>query len=88
MIDRDTNFILINEEFPDIGHRIKFLWGYPECRTYFDSLTGDTRDGKRQGFPQHIASAIMWLSLRHDRDFPKLASSQNDIWTNSNWKTL
>ena len=86
MISSDKNFIILNDAFPDLGRRIKFLWGYIECRTLLESLMNDTRDGHRAGFPQPISEAIIALSLKHDDDFPKFVPTGSNVWSvNETW---
>ena len=79
MITENENFITINKEFPHIGHKIEIMWGHPECAAYFKNLLNDTRDGTRQGFPKHIASALFKLSVLHDELFPGKPNFE-DIW--------
>ena len=85
MIALDENFIILSEAFPDLGQRIAFLWGDTLCRTFLFNLMNDTRDGKRQGFPQPVSMAIMALSVKHDNDFPAFMPLGN-IWVdNTKW---
>lgn len=48
---------------------LELLWGSSTFNEYVDNLMSDTRDGKRQGFPQEIAIAILGLQMTHNRLF-------------------
>lgn len=86
MITSDENFIILSEAFPDLGRRIEFLWGDSSCRMFIQNLLNDTRDGRRQGFPQSVSMAIIALSLKHDNDFPNLVPTDSNIWSvNETW---
>lgn len=52
-------YILINNRFPHIGEKLRYLYGYPEYYSYIDSLFSDTRNDTRQGFPKEIANALL-----------------------------
>ena len=63
--------------FARIAKAITTLWGDKACDQYFDKLIVDDR-GNRQGFPREVLSAIMKLSVEHNKQF---GTNSNDIWT-------
>jgi hypothetical protein len=90
MIEYNKDFIILNDAFPDLGRRIKFLWGDKLCRTFIHDLLHSTRDGHREGFPQTVSAAIIGLSLKHDADFldcvpPELATWSTESNSDYHW---
>lgn len=69
MLDTIEEFILVNSRFPHIGEKLELLWGYEEFSRYILKLLNDSRDGKREGLPTEIASALLKLMLIHDKIF-------------------
>ena len=80
----DADLACITAFAERIGDIIRSTWGHKECEDYLYKLMFDTRDGKRQGFPLPVASAIMVLHSRHQMLF-KLAPK--DKWENETRKT-
>lgn len=68
-IKDDRDFQLIQREYGRIARMLELLWGSQMFNDYVENLMNDTRDGKRQGFPQEIAIAILGLQLTHHRLF-------------------
>jgi hypothetical protein len=54
---------ILEAMFPRVFEKIFQLWGTPALEGYLDELLMDSRDGKRQGFPQAAATEILRLSL-------------------------
>ena len=42
-------------------------WGTIELQQYLQDLLYDTRDGERNGFPQHVAEDIIQIILMNDK---------------------
>ena len=82
MLADNENFLLVNEQFPHISHKLELLWGHKECADFLHSLFHDTRDGQRQGFPKPVASALFKLMTLHDELFPP-KSLKTDIWADA-----
>jgi len=59
------NVKTIIELYPRIGNRIVLLWGTPELQNYLNSLIDDKE--KPEGFPQHIATAILLIQEEHGK---------------------
>jgi len=51
------------ELFPRIVDNLELLWGYPEFEAYLNSLTSETREVKRQGFPKEVAEELLRLQM-------------------------
>jgi hypothetical protein len=75
----NANYQIIDARFPRIGRRLAETWGQVECVQYINELMNDKRLG-RQGFPPDVASALMMLSMNHDKEFPQFVVNTNDIW--------
>lgn len=71
MVENSQFYDIINNEYPRIATTIKVQWGTKECHDYLNLLVFDVRDGSREGFPKHVFSALLELSLCHDRLFPQ-----------------
>lgn len=71
MIRKNSDFQLINTQFPHIGTKIFYLWSTDGLSSYLNELMTDTRDGERQGFSAEIAKAIFRLQQEHDARFPR-----------------
>ena len=82
MLSENENFLLVKEQFPHIGRKLELLWGHKECAELLHQLLNDTRDGKRQGFPKPVGSALFKLSVLHDELFPP-KSLKTDIWADA-----
>jgi uncharacterized protein len=52
--------------FPRVFEKIMALWGSQEFDAYLAELMTTTRIN-RQGFPQEVASDIIYLSMLHER---------------------
>jgi ankyrin repeat protein len=68
----------LEQGYPRILAKILELWNTPEADAYFNDLLIDER-GDRQGFPLHVASEIIHLSLIHARQTVP-PPPQNDLW--------
>jgi hypothetical protein len=51
------------ELFPRIVDNLELFWGYPEFEAYLNSLTSETRETKRQGFPKEVAEELLELQM-------------------------
>ncbi|MBV2235970.1 MAG: hypothetical protein KUL75_10575 [Sterolibacterium sp.] len=64
------------EDYPHLAQSLQSLWPRPECEAFLTKLLEDNRDGKRQGFPQPVASEVVLLRamLRNAMqiDFPPI----------------
>lgn len=80
MIDDNEHFKVINAAFPNVGKKLKFLWGYSEFHALMDDLQQDKKGVHRQGFPEHILMALLNLDSDHDKQFPQLIVKKSDIW--------
>lgn len=56
-----------NGKWKRIAKAINLFWGTRECYNYIFNLMFDSRDGKREGFPDHIHKIITALSIEHSR---------------------
>ena len=82
MLTENEQYLIVKETYPHIAAKIEFLWGKPEFNEMLNQMINDTRDGKRQGFPKPVASALFRLSMQHDIEFPQFVKAYNsDIWT-------
>ena len=75
----NANYQTIDKRFPHIGRRLAETWGTADFVQYISDLMNDTRGG-RQGFPADVASALMMLSMTHDKEFPQFVVNTTDIW--------
>ena len=82
MLKDNEDFKLVEESFPHIANKLELMWGNKECYDFLNNLFLDTRDGKRQGFPKPIASALHRISTLHDEQYPQYVKN-GDIWINS-----
>lgn len=57
---------VLEKKFPHVFHKILELWDKPEIEAYFVELIISNRP-TRQGFPNEVASDIVYLSAVHDR---------------------
>ena len=69
--------VIHDKGFERIAKAITTLWGDKACDEYLDKLIVDDR-GNRQGFPRDVLSAVMKLSVEHDKQF---GSNSSDVWT-------
>lgn len=60
----------INLKFPHIANKIKLFWGDRAFKNYMSSLLLDSRGG-RQGFPERVMKAILYLQSVHNSRFPE-----------------
>jgi hypothetical protein len=71
-------------KFPRIIERIVELWNKDELDHYLNEIMIDDR-GNRQGFPEEIASEILFLRTLHDyhmRGGNEAKPSAHNIWSN------
>jgi hypothetical protein len=60
----------LERQFPRIFEKIMSLWDSPELDAYLAELMMTTRSN-RQGFPQEVASDIIYLHMLHEsKDAP------------------
>ena len=78
---KNEDIEVLKDKFPHIAFKIRTLWGAPAMNVYFEKLLGDSRDGKRQGFPMEIALLLMNLLEKHHQDFPEYVSDDMGVWT-------
>lgn len=55
----------LEKQFPRIFEKIMSLWDSPEFDAYLGDLMMTTRSD-RQGFPQEVASDIIYLHMLHE----------------------
>ena len=80
MIERTTDFKLINAAFPAIGDKLKLFWGHPEFNQLMDELLVYKRGVPREGFPADVLFALSTLDSLHTAANPKLARKASTIW--------
>ncbi len=68
---------LLEQQFPRVFEKVVQLWGTPAMEPYFNELMMDSRDGKRKGFPQDVASEVLRLSLVYAKTQTK---ASKDVW--------
>ena len=66
----------LEKQFPRIFKRIMELWDSSEFDAYLAELM-TTKRTDRQGFPQEVASDIIYLSMLHER---KGDDDQTNTW--------
>lgn len=66
----DAMFV-IHAQFPHVSKRIGEEWGNADASKYLQSLMIDDR-GCRQGFPQSVMLAIIFIHDEHKRQFPEM----------------
>lgn len=66
----------LEKQFPRVFEKIMALWDSAEFDTYMADLMTTTRID-RQGFPQQVASDIIYLSMVHEH---KNASGDTYTW--------
>jgi hypothetical protein len=66
----------LEKQFQRIFDEIMSLWDSPELDAYFADLLMTTRSG-RQGFPQDVASDIIYLQMLHEN---KGESGEANSW--------
>lgn len=81
MLTENIHFQTVNGKFPRIGQKLSELWGTKDLSAYLNELMTDTRDGKRQGFPPEVATALFSLMFAHDNEFPEHVHQAVDIWS-------
>ena len=81
MIDDSQNFRLINDAFPHLGKKLRFLWGEPEFYQLVDSLQMVEEGKTKEGFPPGVLAALFSLSAEHDSRFPELVPAKKDTWS-------
>lgn len=74
-IAHDVSLIL--DRSPEIGNKIKQMWGTVDLNLYLNSLVFDERGG-RHGFNEPMASALFKVYEAHRTLVP--AMSRGDIW--------
>lgn len=75
--NRDHNYPhALEKQFPRIFETIMSLWELPEFDAYLADLMMTTRSN-RQGFPQEVASDIIYLSMLHER---KNGAGDTNTW--------
>ena len=75
----DQNYThALEKRFPRVFRKIMGLWDSPEFDAYLAELMTTTRTD-RQGFPQDVASDIIYLSMLHEREN---GSKQENAWAN------
>lgn len=80
MIQRNQNFVQVNEAFPHIGKAIALFWGHPEFYEFSEGLQHQQDGKRREGFPANILTALFNLTSEHDKMFPELVPKKTDIW--------
>lgn len=83
-LEENPDFKLVSERFPHIGRRVASAWGHASFPLYIDGLFNDNRDGKRQGFPEAVVSALFHLHGLHELEYPQFIRKISDIWTANN----
>ena len=66
----------LEKQFPRVLEKIMALWDTPEFDVYLADLMSTTRIN-RQGFPQDVASDIIYLNMLHD--------SNKEVDQKNNW---
>ncbi len=84
-INKHEDFNLIKESFPHISKKIELLCGDIILHKFFTSLMMDSRDGNRQGFPKHIASAIVRIEKFHETFFEEELTLQQKVTVKDVW---
>lgn len=80
MVQKNENFLLINQTFPHIGKKLAFFWGHPEFNTYVDDLLTERKGVERVGFPPAALKALFDLAQDHEKAYPNLVKKTKDIW--------
>ena len=71
----------LESQFPQVFEKIMALWDTPGFDAYMADLMTTTRSN-RQGFPQGVASDVIYLSMLHDSgDTPNWAQALRDDTT-------
>ena len=66
--NREQNYPhALEGQFPRIFEKIMSLWDSPEFDVYLADLMMTTRSN-RQGFPQEVASDIIYLHMLHEKN--------------------
>jgi hypothetical protein len=60
----------IDLKFPHIAKKMRLFWGDVAFKSYLDVLLIDNRGG-RQGFPERVMKAILYLQGIHNEAFPQ-----------------
>ncbi len=77
----DQEYQIIFQRLPHIAKKMLLLWGSVEFNDFIDHLFTDTRDGKRQGLPVDVASAIFKLYRKHQEEHPETVRPAADVWS-------
>jgi hypothetical protein len=80
MIEKISDFKLVNEAFPAIGAKLKLFWGHPEFNELMDELLVYKRGAPRDGFPSGVLFALSTLESLHLVAHPKLRRKSTNIW--------
>ena len=79
-METSEDYLLVQELVPHIAKNIKAFWGSEFLPEYITKLMFDTRDGKRQGFPDGVGKSLTNLLNRHDEEFPRVV--KYNVWDN------
>lgn len=75
----------LERQFPRVLEKITQLWGTEDLEVYLNELMMDSRNGQRKGFPQAVASELMYLGLLYEKNHKE---ASKDIWSNVSEKYL
>jgi hypothetical protein len=81
MIEKISDYKLINDAFPGIGAKLKLFWGHPEFNALMDELLVYKRGVPREGFPADVLFALSTLDSLHAVAHPKLSRRTGPAWT-------
>ena len=68
-MEKDDNFVLIDEEHAEVGKHLSLMWGKQEFRSYINKLLDVTVSGRAREFSAQALLALMELSDQHWREF-------------------
>jgi hypothetical protein len=69
IMEKDQNFLYIDEEHAEVGKHLSLMWGRQDFRPYMNNLLDVSVSGRAREFSATALLALMELSDQHRREF-------------------
>ena len=69
IMEKDQNFLLLDEEHAEVSKHLSLMWGKQEFRPYINKLLDVTVSGRAREFSAQALMALIELSDQHRKEF-------------------
>jgi len=80
MADGKEQYMVIHRAHPNIGLRMREVWGSAKFYPFMDELTQERKRVSRVGFSPEVLLALSELTAIHDARFPHLVPKRDRFW--------